>query len=207
MAEAGQARPEQVMAGVPTKVGGSRGSSLVRHLSTEAAAGTTRAPRRGCSAVGGESRRALEMKAEERQVQEESGAMLITKQGQPTLPQMQSNRPASPTKIPYSHRMLQWDSDVHRYSEEFGGDVLFLALASLRKGATMLPASREEIARREFWEADVKEWAAIFHTKTIGKRRSHLELAAVLNMGFARNHKEDLSKGPGPGGRKKKTRI
>uniref|UniRef100_A0A0G4F7U0 Reverse transcriptase Ty1/copia-type domain-containing protein n=1 Tax=Chromera velia CCMP2878 TaxID=1169474 RepID=A0A0G4F7U0_9ALVE len=71
----------------------------------------------------------------------------------------------------------------------------------------MLPASREEIARGEFWEVDVKEWAAILHTKTIGKRRSHLELAAVLNMGFARkfNHKEDVSKGPG--GRKKKTHI
>eukprot|EP00820_Chromera_velia_P020527 Cvel_29170.t1-p1 / transcript=Cvel_29170.t1 / gene=Cvel_29170 / organism=Chromera_velia_CCMP2878 / gene_product=hypothetical protein / transcript_product=hypothetical protein / location=Cvel_scaffold3947:10622-12578(+) / protein_length=555 / sequence_SO=supercontig / SO=protein_coding / is_pseudo=false len=149
--------------------------------------------------------RALEMKAEEGQVQEEGGAMLIAKQGQPTLPQTQSNRPSPPTKIPYSHRMLQWDFDVRRYSEEFGGDAPFLALASFRKGATMLPASREEIARGEFWEADVKEWAAILHTKTIGKRRSHLELAAVLNMGFARNHKEDLSKGPG--GRKKKTRI
>uniref|UniRef100_A0A0G4I2L0 Reverse transcriptase Ty1/copia-type domain-containing protein n=1 Tax=Chromera velia CCMP2878 TaxID=1169474 RepID=A0A0G4I2L0_9ALVE len=101
--------------------------------------------------------------------------------------------------------MLQWDSDIRRYSEEFGGDAPFLALASFRKGATILPASREEIARGEFWEADIKEWAAILHTKTIGKRRSHLELAAVLNMGFARNYKEDLSKGPG--GRKKKTRI
>uniref|UniRef100_A0A0G4G366 Reverse transcriptase Ty1/copia-type domain-containing protein n=1 Tax=Chromera velia CCMP2878 TaxID=1169474 RepID=A0A0G4G366_9ALVE len=39
----------------------------------------------------------------------------------------------------------------------------------------------------------------------IGKGRSHLELAALLNMGFARNHKEDLSKGSGR--RKKKTRI
>uniref|UniRef100_A0A0G4FZR9 Reverse transcriptase Ty1/copia-type domain-containing protein n=1 Tax=Chromera velia CCMP2878 TaxID=1169474 RepID=A0A0G4FZR9_9ALVE len=151
--------------------------------------------------------RALEMKAEEGQVQEEGhrGAMLIAKQGQPTLPQTQSNRPAPPTKIPYIRGMLQWDSDVRRYSEEFGGDTPFLALASFRKGATILPTSREEIARREFWEANVKEWAAILHTKMIGKRRSHLELAAVLNMGFTRNHKKDLSKGPR--GRKKKTRI
>uniref|UniRef100_A0A0G4FK31 EF-hand domain-containing protein n=1 Tax=Chromera velia CCMP2878 TaxID=1169474 RepID=A0A0G4FK31_9ALVE len=59
--------------------------------------------------------------------------------------------------------------------------------------------------RGEFWEADVKEWAAILHTKTIGKRCSHLELAAVLNMGFTKNDKEYLSKGPG--GRKKKMRI
>uniref|UniRef100_A0A0G4HFP3 Reverse transcriptase Ty1/copia-type domain-containing protein n=2 Tax=Chromera velia CCMP2878 TaxID=1169474 RepID=A0A0G4HFP3_9ALVE len=149
--------------------------------------------------------RALEMKAEERQVQEEGGAILIVKQRQPTLSQMQSNCPSLPIKISYSRRMLQWNSDVCRFSEEFGGDAPFLALASFREGATMLPASREEIVRGEFWEANVKEWAAILHTKMIGKRRSHLELAAVLNMGFARNHKEDLNKGPG--GRKKKTRI
>uniref|UniRef100_A0A0G4HWD2 Reverse transcriptase Ty1/copia-type domain-containing protein n=1 Tax=Chromera velia CCMP2878 TaxID=1169474 RepID=A0A0G4HWD2_9ALVE len=152
--------------------------------------------------------RALEMKAEEGQVQEEGGVMLIAKQGQPTLLQMQSNRPAPPTKIPYSRCMLQWNSDVRRYSEEFGGDAPFLALASFRE-ATMLPASREEIVRGEFWEADIKECAAILpsilHTKMIGKRRLHLKLTAVLNMGFARNHKEDLSKGPG--GRKKKTHI
>uniref|UniRef100_A0A0G4HTQ8 Uncharacterized protein n=1 Tax=Chromera velia CCMP2878 TaxID=1169474 RepID=A0A0G4HTQ8_9ALVE len=207
----GQTRPEQVMAGAPTKVGGSRGSSLVGHLSTEAAAGTTRAPRpqevggaaaHGPRVAGLEVRgrvegdgngegveaqkysvippsasadaaaqpsrvnqkeeewgrvkeelfgdRALEMKAEEGQVQEEGGAMLIAKQGQLTLPQTQSNRPSPPTKIPYSRRMLQSHSDVCKYSEEFGGDAPFLALASFQKGVTMLPTSREEIARGEF---------------------------------------------------------
>uniref|UniRef100_A0A0G4ID12 Reverse transcriptase Ty1/copia-type domain-containing protein n=1 Tax=Chromera velia CCMP2878 TaxID=1169474 RepID=A0A0G4ID12_9ALVE len=61
--------------------------------------------------------RALEMKAEEGQVQEEGGAMLIVKQGQLTLPQTQSNRPSPPTKIPYSCHMLQWDSDIRKEAE------------------------------------------------------------------------------------------